>query len=423
MNIINSSKVTFLLSFGHTGIDWLHSLLDSHPQILIMPEFSFYRSWKVLEASSAKTPKSMHQIWMSYFSSPNNQGKENKKFYNQEEQNLFSKKFFENLECYGISRRNTFNAIIEAYAFSKNIDINQIRSVVEHEHVSFPYKSIFEDFNEPNILMIYRDPRASIAGFYKGIDKKYSNWPDLNEYFINMSLEEWMNSYELFKKYKYQLNKKFKLVKNEDLSQNTKEEMKKISKWLKVDYNNGLLKSTYPSGAKWVPDSCYITKDQYNNIEKFPGTIDNFFDPIKVKQRWLDVLKDKRDIIMIEFLFNDFMIEFGYERITKNSFFIRLKGLYYYILPHRGTMRFSYYPATKGEVDRLKKKLFLLEKHKILFFFKNLPLFLQSIIINFESMIKHLIIYFLPGDRWLRYDNPKIETLFRSLPRGSNGSD
>ena len=86
-------------------------------------------------------------------------------------------------------------------------------------------------------------------------------------------------------------------------------------------------------------------------------------------------------------------------------------------------MRFSYYPATKGEVDRLKKKLFLLEKHKILFFFKNLPLFLQSIIINFESMIKHLIIYFLPGDRWLRYDNPKIETLFRSLPRGSNGSD
>ena len=94
-----------------------------------------------------------------------------------------------------------------------------------------------------------------------------------------MSLEEWMNSYELFKKYKYQLNKKFKLVKNEDLSQNTKEEMKKISKWLKVDYNNGLLKSTYPSGAKWVPDSCYITKDQYNNIEKFPGTIDNFFDP------------------------------------------------------------------------------------------------------------------------------------------------
>ena len=28
-------------SFGHAGIDWVHSLLDNHDEILIMPAFSF----------------------------------------------------------------------------------------------------------------------------------------------------------------------------------------------------------------------------------------------------------------------------------------------------------------------------------------------------------------------------------------------
>ena len=43
-----------------------------------------------------------------------------------------------------------------------------------------------------------------------------------------MSLEEWMNSCDLFRMYKYQLDNRLKLVKNEELSRNTKQEMLKI---------------------------------------------------------------------------------------------------------------------------------------------------------------------------------------------------
>ena len=33
--------------FCHAGIDWIHSLLDNHKEILIMPPFSFFRTiWK-----------------------------------------------------------------------------------------------------------------------------------------------------------------------------------------------------------------------------------------------------------------------------------------------------------------------------------------------------------------------------------------
>ena len=50
----------------------------------------------------------------------------------------------------------------------------------------------------------------------------------------------------------------------------------------------------------------------------------------------LNVLKDKRDILMIEFLFNDIMKEFGYKRITPNTILTKLKGFFYYLLPIEG---------------------------------------------------------------------------------------
>jgi len=382
-----------------------------------MPEFSFYRSWKLLNADSAKTEEAMHLIWMNYFTSEGMQSKESKQFYNSEETERFSIKLFDKLVDNGIGRKETLCSIIESFAWAKNIDLNQINTVIEHEHVSFPYKEIFQDFFKPNILMIYRDPRASIAGFYKGIDKKYGKWSDVYEYFINMSIEEWMNSCDIYRMYKHQLKNRLYLVRNEQLSQNTKEEMKKVANWLKIDYNDSLIKSTYPSGIEWIPDSCYLSKEEYNNIEKFPGTVDNFFDPAKVIQRWLTVLKDKRDIIMIEFLFSDFMKEFGYERITPNTFFMKLKGLYYYILPHRGSMRFNYYSANRNEIERAKKRLLLLGKKKSLIVYNILPVSVLSLVINFKAIIDHLVIYFMPRNRWKRYDNPKIELSYRMISK------
>ena len=401
------------MSFGHCGIDWLHSLLDSHPQILIMPCFSYYRSWKLLNLDTAKTANEMHNLWMNYFTSSGMQGKESKQFYSQEEIERFSIKFLENLNIRGIGRKTTLFSIIDSYAWAKKIDYKKIKVVIEHEHVSYPYKEIFKDFDEPNILMIYRDPRASIAGYYKGIDKKYENWPDIYEYFINMSLEEWMNSCDLFKMYKYQLDNRLKLVKNEELSQNTKQEMGKISKWLGIDYNDTLIKSTYPNGMEWIPDSCYISKEQYENIEKFPEPVYRFFDPERVRKRWLNILKDKRDIIMIEFLFNDFIKQFGYDRISSNALSIKLKGLFYFLLPHRGPKRFKYYFADQNEIDRVSKRLILLDKIFIHYLWSSLPTKFQSHLIILFSIIKHFKIYFFPGNRWQRYDNPNTNLSYR----------
>ena len=41
--------VCVISSFGHNGLDWMHSLLDSHPQVILMPGFSFFRTLDFFE--------------------------------------------------------------------------------------------------------------------------------------------------------------------------------------------------------------------------------------------------------------------------------------------------------------------------------------------------------------------------------------
>ena len=85
---------------------------------------------------------------------------------------------------------------------------------------------------------------------------------------------------------------------------------------------------------------------------------------------------------MIEFLFNDIMKEFGYKRITPNTILTKLKGFFYYLLPHRGTNRFKYYPADKNEVERVKQRLISLDKKISLVIWNIFPVRIQSYLIN-----------------------------------------
>ena len=41
--------MTVLSTFGHCGTDWLHSLIDSHKEVLIIPRLSFFRKLDVLK--------------------------------------------------------------------------------------------------------------------------------------------------------------------------------------------------------------------------------------------------------------------------------------------------------------------------------------------------------------------------------------
>ena len=47
---IKKKKIFILSSFGHSGIDWMNSLLDNHPEILIIPSLSFFRKFEYIKS-------------------------------------------------------------------------------------------------------------------------------------------------------------------------------------------------------------------------------------------------------------------------------------------------------------------------------------------------------------------------------------
>ena len=88
-----------LESAAHSGIDWTHSLLDSHSQILIMPAFSFYRTIYEIEIRNSidlkrKNNDEISEIFSDLFLNDKiYQVKRRKFIYNEEEKKIFKESF------------------------------------------------------------------------------------------------------------------------------------------------------------------------------------------------------------------------------------------------------------------------------------------------------------------------------------------
>ena len=95
---LTSKKVFFLMSFGHCGVDWLHTLFDSHPEILILPEISFYRIWKIIDGDSINTYNEVFLAFLNYLENhPYRAGEENKLFSSKGKKKIFFDRFKLNL--------------------------------------------------------------------------------------------------------------------------------------------------------------------------------------------------------------------------------------------------------------------------------------------------------------------------------------
>jgi len=380
------------MTFGHCGIDWLHSLLDSHSQILIPPAFSFYRSWKIIGADSARDAKGMFSLWWNYLEKHiGTQIKRRKLFYSKQEAERFHSRFYKFLESGGISRVNVFWAIHEAYARAKRIDVSRIKIVLAHEHHMFPFEQMLADFPQMKVLMIMRDPRAALAGSFHGMTKAFGY---LKDYYFNFNVEIWMQAEDMWKKYRFQLGERLKIVKNEDLHADLEKSMRDIADWLGVNFSKSMLQSTF-SGITWAGESSYIQEE-----EKYPEPLDIYYLPENVRSRWMNVLNHK-EIVMIEFLSNDLMKEFGYERMVKDTLMSRIKGLVIYFLPHRGLFKrwLRLYPDLE-EFDKVYHRLGNGVRGVI---WKFLPNSIKFVSMVMHSIILRVRIYFFPGDRRQRY--------------------
>jgi hypothetical protein len=379
---IRNKKTFFLLSFGHCGIDWTHALLTSHASILILPAFSFYRGWNHIMSNqiNLNSVNLMISAWKEYLDSDYSISSGGRFFTNKKDNNLFYDKFRGNLELFGLDRLSIFYALHDAYAKVKNIEISSIDVIVEHEHVCFNIDLLFQDFKSINILLLVRDPRSAIAGYYRGIERKCVNNSNCYHHQVSKSWAEWKKASQIYYKYRYYQDDMINIIKYEDLVQNIDNTTKKIAQTLGITFNRSLTIPLNADGSAWRTDTCYISRNDPDVDRKIFFTMDN------IEKRWMSVL-NKRDILSIETVFSKIMITFDYKKIYKPSIKNKILGFLLALYPKRGINRYSFYSVNESE-KKINVNVFNLSIIRYLVKFS--PLLLLSICQYFLSFLDNI---------------------------------
>ncbi len=366
---ISKLPVVMLGSFAHAGIDWVHSLLDNHPEILIMPAFSFFRTLQKIkrdnkfDINDAKNTEIAKIFSNTFFYDKSYQIKR-RKFINDESQ----KKNFENYLFEYLERskeknvkKKVFFGIHQAFVKLHNIDLKKKKIIVIHEHVSWhcdEYKKLFNS----RFLLVFRDPRATLAG---GILRMRNSNQDgkINSFQLDTMLLCMTSAYSFFKK---DTKKRFVYpITNESMHGNLKKEMSNLSKWLGISYFDSMLQQTFMS-EKWLGESAYLAKDELE--EEAPK---NFYDPLQVEKRWRSILSSI-EILSIEVVFRDMMKKFEFKKDNNLNLINILKGYFNFYLMHQHQQK--YYINKKivilRNLLRRLSTLLLVEKTKFFFGFK-----------------------------------------------------
>ena len=330
--ILENLDTCIVTAFGHCGLDWITSLLDSHEEILVMPSFSFFRCFYYI-----KTWNKNFDFEKNYISNKDIVKEFTRYFKKDKRQNTQRRKFLFNNKHYKIFEHSLLNWLNQSkiknkykklflgihYAYSKvhNINLKKKKILVAHEHVPFYSKKYLKIFNSRFIFLL-RDPRAAIAGSLLGMEKHNSDKIYSNQF--DHIIFEWKWS-EKFVNQEVS-NSKIYIIKNELMHKNLKKEMSNLSKWLNVSFKKSMLKQTFV-GKVWYGESSYLQgKDQESELKKYPPK--NFYNPIEVKKRWRSKLTDL-EISMIEIILKDIFYKYNYKIIIKKNLFYILKAYFY----------------------------------------------------------------------------------------------
>lgn len=318
MKKISSIPVSVISTFGHCGLDWLHSLIDSHKEVLIIPPFEFFRIIDLLERKKIYLNNSLTSIKITNIITKELLGK---KFHTKDnilKKNQKKTTFKKYINDYLTKekeldiKKRLFFAIHFAFAKINKINLKKIKIIVANESKSWHCQHYYKHFNSKSVLIL-RDPRAQIAGSLR-MFKRSKNIPINFQFDLNLSCI--IHAKKFLQKMK---NKKILILKNEDMHKNLKPEMKRLCKWFNIRFSRSLLDSTF-LGHKWIGESGYISKKDLK--KPYPR---NYYKPINVEKRWREIL-DKNSILMIETLSEKIMLQHKYKFDNKLNIISRFFG-------------------------------------------------------------------------------------------------
>ena len=261
--------VTIISSFGHNGLDWIHSLLDSHPNIVLMPAYSFYRTLDFFklrfgyELTALKDSDGISKELTNFLFTDPSYKVVRRQFLHTKEQAVsfqHSLKYFLEESSLQQGIQKLFYAINYAYSCAYEIDLSRIKMIISQEHVSW-HSLEYQEVFDPKFIFMMRDPRAGLAGSWKrqaeNAGLKRVNPFDFDKgILLGTYLEKFYQ--RAFRKDKCS---KIKIMVNEKMHENLELEMRDLSSWLNLDFSSSCLEETF-LGKEWLGESSYLGVDE-----------------------------------------------------------------------------------------------------------------------------------------------------------------
>lgn len=300
----------FIVGHPKSGTSLLTSLLDSHPQLMVLPEESdFYNQiwpkvsllkleWR--KSKEAKTDEIVKKIieeshFKNYFKGKVADDISGNLEYDDINTSLLKKELKYSIERELVyKRQKLFKALIKVYTrvINKNKDKSKIKYWVEKtpKHLWF-VEEIKKDFPNAKIIFVYRDPRDNYLSYKK-------KWPkSITPIKFSKNWNESIDKVEGF-----HINDLLK-VKYEDLILNPKDQISRIILFLDIEYDSKLFEPT-KNGKSWQGNSMFGEKSKNINSKNIGRYEKNL---------------SRNDIEIIEFFCKDKMIKFRYKLKSDSS--------------------------------------------------------------------------------------------------------
>ncbi len=303
MPIINKDPI-FILGCSKSGTSLLRNLLDSHPDLFVIPiETHFFQ---------------LSEMWVSYFS---RRTKPKSNDINNIKENLINWVRFQNSKNNFLADGFTqgkwdidlFSKII------KSVDVNNLNELLNLYYTAL-YKSLYKKDFDQKLRVVEKSVENTefvweLSSYYPNarfihiIRNPYANLVALRKYTSRKKSSKLKNAlYSMYSSYYYLYkNKKmiqgYFTIKYEDLITDTVQVMKNISKFLDITYNDILIKPT-SLGMNWQGNS--TSKNKFEGISTNP------------LHNWKNEIT-KQEINIINNLFDFIFYDYRYTLLDKNS--------------------------------------------------------------------------------------------------------
>jgi|GEM_PF-6863560 len=282
--------VVFLVCAGRAGGGFLQSLLDSHPQVLMLPmEFSFHLYWDSLNCDDIDSPDEMARTWLedsklTRFETGILYGIEkSQNDYTNCDYPQFAENLRELLRQRGIARKSVFLAIHEAYAKTIGQDLESVEVIVEFPGDPGKLQPAFDDFPQCRIMEVVRDPRAIYSsmktGYMNSCGNLVNKTADGYSSVLMFVLDTLSGSYARMQLHRSPTSdERWCVVRHEDLHLSNEATMVRVAEWLGINTLPCLYESTI-GGHPWQGNSSTlapVTGVQPEIVKRWRSSISSF---------------------------------------------------------------------------------------------------------------------------------------------------